>query len=291
METNAQSENPFEAPSPKGIRIVQATLKVTLAIQCWGYAAGHLHLGRTDLFLRLMQPHYSLTNARVEVLSDYTAYYLIACGVICLLRPIWLLLIPVIVWQAGTATAALLLKQGDWPTLEPALQATRIVVPMSLMLVDFWPPRMKPTLAMSLSCIRLLRLATVTTFLALGIQTLYQVQYGGNLFPLAQRCCQSLFNQKFEVRQLQQILGVIGIIEIVLAVTFITSRNRLIAFCMTVWGLALAASYSFAFRFEGYDVSLIQIANAGAPFTVMLFWMAAYREQQPIILPDVESPE
>ncbi len=282
----SQQENPFETPSPKGIRLVQATLRVIVAIQCWGYAASHLHHGKSYIFLKLLKSNYNLSDEQVVLFTDYAAYFLIGYGVVTLFRPMWLILMPLTIWQTGMAVSLLVLEPGIQSQLEMAEQSVRFVVPTSLLAIDFWPPRVKPTLAFCLSSIRMLRLATAVTFLGQGLMALYQFQNGGEFVELVTLSAQNLFDKAIEPAQARQVLAVVGVVDIVAAVSLMSSRNRFVAFLLVLWGLTTAASYTFAYGFEGYDSTLIRIASAGAPLAVLTFWMTAYKEQDPIILPE-----
>ena len=285
----SEQENPFETPSPKGIRLVQATLRVVVAIQCWGYAAGHLHQGKGYLFLALLKSNYKFSDQQVVLFTDYAAYALIGFGVVTLLRPMWLILMPLTIWQTGMAASLLVLHPGTASQLEMAEQAVRFVVPTALLVIDFWPPRVKPTLAFCLSSIRMLRLATAVTFFGQGVMALSQFQNGGEFVDLVTLSAQNLFDKAMEPAQARQILAVIGIVDIVLAVSLMSSRNRFVAFLLVLWGLVTAASYTFAYGFQGYDLTLIRIGSAGAPLAVLTFWLTAYKEQEPIILPELEA--
>lgn len=284
----SEQENPFETPSPKGIRVVQATLRIIVAIQCWGYAASYLHHHNSFAFLEVIQQGYEIPAEKFTQLEKNTAYFLAASGFITLFRPMWLLLIPLIVWQAGSAVSGVIADQSLPSILQPFIEAVRWVVPLALLLVDFWPPRVKPTLAFCLSAVGLVRLATAATFLAHGIGFLYQSQNGGEAVEVVTRCALNLFEQTLEPHQVQLALAAIGIIEIVFAVSILSSRNRMVALLMTLWGIMIAASETFAFTFNGYHRTLMQFGMGGAPFAVLLFWMKAYREQKPIILPEDE---
>ncbi|MBT5019940.1 hypothetical protein N9153_01660 [Planctomicrobium sp.] len=284
----SEQENPFETPSPKGIRVVQATLRVIVAIQCWGYAASYLHHHNSYAFLEVIQQGYDIPAGQFAQMEKNVAYLLVGSGFITLFRPMWLLLIPLIVWQSGSAVSGLIADQSLPSILQPFIEAVRWVVPSALLLVDFWPPRVKPTLAFCLSAVGLVRLATATTFLAHGIGFLYQSQNGGEAVEVVTLCAQNLFERILLPNQVQLALAAAGIVEIVFAVSLISSRNRMVAFLMTLWGIMIAASETFAFTFNGYHRTLMQFAMAGAPFGVLLFWMKAYREQKPIILPEDE---
>lgn len=286
-KTSPIAENPFETPSPRGIRRVQATLRVVVAIQLWGGAAGFLHHHQPFAFLEMLQTAYEIPPADVAKMADYIAYGLIGAGWISLLRPVWLILIPVLIWQTGTAVACVVQSQGAFSNLEPMLQATQMAAPLALLLVDFWPPQVRPTLTFSLIAVGCLRLATAIGLIGGGILTLMQLQNGES--EIVDRCLKSammVFQKEIEVEQLQRSLFVVGVADIVLAMSLLSSRNRLMALIVVIWNLLQISTFTFAYQADGYDETLRRIAEVGAPLTVLLFWMSAYREQKPIILPE-----
>lgn len=282
-------DNPFETPSPRGTQVVQATLRVVLALQCWGYAALRLHHHQGYAFSDLIVQGYKLSPDLLPQINDGTAYILIGCGTLMLFRPTWILLVPLVAWQAGMCVAEVLNAQSLDSQLAPALHATRYVAPLALLLVDFWPPRIKPTLAFCLSTVSLLRIATAATFGAYGGLFLYQAHQGGQNVELLTTLIQKLFHYELAAEHAHQTLSVLGALQIALALSLITSRNRLIAACMVASGLLTAFSSTIVYQFDGYDQTLMQISMAGAPLAVLLFWITAVKEQKPIILPDLDD--
>ena len=280
------SENPFESPSPRGTRLVQATLRVIVAIQCWGYAAFRLHHRGDYALTEVFGSSYELSTEHLNQFNDYTAYFLVGCGLLTLFRPTWLLLLPLTIWQVGMAAAPVLSGHGAVPELVPVEHATRYIAPLALLLVDLWPPRVKPSLAFCLTAIGFLRMATTATFIGHGLMALYQAQQGGNFIELITLSMNNVFNFEVSESLARSSLGVIGALDIAVGISLISSRNRMIAFWMVLWGLATAASRTFAYGIDGYDQTLIRVANSGAPLTVLMFWILAIREVKPTILPE-----
>lgn len=285
----SERENPFETPSPRGIRVVQATLRVVVAIQCFGYATQLLHLEETTPLLSLLQQGYEIAPEQFSGLSRYVAYALIVGGAVTLLRPMWFILIPLIVWQAGNAISPAIIDPSFLDILYPAIQSAGSVVPLSLLLIDFWPPRMNPSLTFCLSAVGLLRLATIATFVSHGVAVFYTFQNGGSDVEIVELCATKLFQHELAAEQAQYILAIVGITEIALAMSLLSSRNRLVAFLMVAWGILIASSHTIAFGKTGYHHTLTNFAMGGAPLAVLLFWIKAYQEQKPVILPEVSE--
>lgn len=287
--SDSSRDNPFETPSPRGIRLVQATLRVVVAIQCWGYAACALHLAQPFPVLELLQQAYDVPEEQIAQWTEYGSYYLIACGAVSLFRPTWLLLLPLLAWQAGMTTAAVVLGEGRSVILEPALQATRFMVPLTLLLVDFYPPRVKPTLPFCLGSVGLLRLATSAALCGHGLLVLRQFQLGGELVEQITLVGSQLFQVALEPAEVQRSLSVIGIIEIAMGINLLIARNRLVLAGIVFWQLCSVSGDTFAYGLQGYDQTLIRIADVGAPLAVLTFWLTAIREQKPVILPEPGS--
>ena len=286
--TMTSSENPFDTPVPKGVSLVQGTLRVVVAIQCWGMAAARLHHDQQTPLSEFLANGYDLGADKIPLLEDYAAYALIGCGLLTLLRPCWPVLIPVVVWQAAIAITTALAGEGTIPLLEPAEQATRFLTPMALLIIDFWPPRLKPGLTLTRASIGLLRLGTCATFAAHGLVAIYQFRHGGNFVDLILFSFEKVFQYDVERELAQNALAVIGALDVAVALSLLTSRSRALALWMAFWGLLTACSRTLAYGLEGYDMTLIRIANGGAPLAILIFWVSAVREQKPNILPDLD---
>lgn len=283
-------DNPFETPIPKGMRLVQGTLRVLVAIECFGLAAGRLHLNRTTPFTEFLAPGYGWGPEQIARVETNAAYGLIVAGILTLFRPSWAFLVPVVVWVAGIAATSALAGESFLSKIEAVEHCVRVMCPLALLLIDFWPPKVRPTLAFCLSSIGLLRLASVVTFTAHGIAALYQFQNpnAGQLTEIVTLSLQNLFQYDVTAINAQRALAGIGAIEVAMATALMSSRNRGVAMGMFLWGLSVAMSYTLAYGSEGYDQTLIRIGMGGAPLCVLLFWLKAVQEQQPLILPEEE---
>ena len=83
-------------------------------------------------------------------------------------------------------------------------------------------------------------------------------------------------------------MAIIGAMDVAVALTFLSSRHRGIAAWMVCWGLLTAFSRTLAYGIDGYHMSLIRIANGGAPLAVLVFWLMAVKEQKPKFVPEEE---
>jgi len=281
--------NPFEAPQPRDIRLTQVILRVVVAMQCFGMAAAHLHHQQPDLFCELILKSRDLPADQISNIADIAAYLLAACGVFTLLRPATLVLLPLIVYQAGTAIVPALQGDGLYSRCEPALQATQIAVPLALMLVDFWPPRIKPSLAMCLADMTFLKFATAAAFIAHGLICIDQARQGGPLLDLFHQAFRRGIRENFPLQDFQPVLATLGAIEVGLAVALFTGRSRLVMAACAATGLLIASVSIAAQGAQGYRQCLSQISLMGAPLASLVFHLTSVREQLPLYLPEIRK--
>jgi hypothetical protein len=287
--SESHSPNPFEMPLPRGIRILQGSLRVIVAVQCWGWAAGRLDQQRSSPLSGLVERAYQLGPEALGRLDDAVACALILCGVVVLLRPMTPVLIPVILWQLLWVVGTVVPGIGESPAWEPARQAAGIMAPLALMLIDFWPPRIKPSMTLTRCAMFLLRQGTFVTFAAYGIVTLQQALHGGSDLELLRQSVHKLTQRELVEELARPMLAGIGAVNIALALCLVSSRNRAIALLMTVWGLAAAFSHTVADGRHGYDVTMTLFANGGAPLTLFLYWTFTLQERPPALLPEREG--
>lgn len=285
----ADVANPFETPSPRGIRLVQATLRVGCAVQCFGLAAGQLHWHRPWPLFEALGPVYGLATDQLAHAQQITAYGLLACGLLTLLRPCWLVLLPVLILQCANALGPAISAESWWPWALTARWSAACVVPAALLLVDLWPPRVKPTLVLALSAISLLRLGTVATFAIEGARSLLQYQSGGDFAGYLSQAVQRSFRWEMPAEMSRNLVGAAGAASCALALCLLVGRSRGVAVLCVLWGTALASIHTLALGPAGYDLTLTRAGDAAAPLAILLFWLLAVRESGPEYLPQQES--
>jgi hypothetical protein len=282
------NHNPFETPRPGGMRLLQGTLRVVVACQCFGLAAARLHQQRPDLLCEFVGKARNIPADQIGHIANLIAYGLIVCGVITLLRPATFVLLPVTIYQAALPVAILMQSSGLAARLAPALHATAIVVPLALLFVDFWPPRLKPGLVSCLAAVSFLKLGSVISLTGWSILFLNQCQHGGPLAEQLQQILARTMDRALDLDQARAGLGILGAISAALALSLLSGRNRPIAACAALFGLGLAASETLAHGSAGYDLTLMRLSEAGAPLGVLVFWMNAVREQKVVYI--AEAP-
>jgi len=249
-------------------------------------AAGRLHQGRFTPLSAMFALGKDWPHELVVQFENGAGIALAAFGVGILFQPSWLTLIPVLAFQTGVAVAGVVMAQGSHPLLEALEQSVRIAAPLALLLVDFWPPRIRPNLVLCLSATALLRIGAVVTFFARGLDALIQFREGGRLTELLVLGMKNGFHRELTEMQAQLTLAGIGAAEIAAAFALMNTRNRPVGFGLTAWGFVSALSLTVAYGVNGYDLTLIHLADGGVPLALTMFWVLAYREQTAVILAD-----
>lgn len=284
----ADAGNPFETPSPRGMRLVQGTLRVVVALQCFAMGATVLHRQQNLPLAELLKATYSLPADQVAHGQSIGAWLLLGVGALTLLRPTWLLLLPVSVAILGNLLAPAIIDNGATAWLEALRFTTAGIAPIALLLVDFWPPKIKPTLVLSLSALGLLRLATCISSLATGAVCLWDSRWNGPLVEFTQKVAARCGRENFSQDAAQQALLMAAAISIALAISLITARLRSVALLLAMWGGALAATHTLVDGVAGYPLTLARAADVGAPLCLLQFWILAIRERPPEYLAERE---
>lgn len=282
----SQPRNPFETPRPRGTTTLQGMLRVIVCIQCLGLAAGRLHQGRFTPLSAMFAQGKDWTKDQVVQFENGSGIAMAALGVGILFQPSWITLIPVLFLQTGIAVATVVMEQGSRPLLEALEMAVRIGAPMALLLVDFWPPRIRPNLLLCLSATAILRLATVVTFMSRGLDCLIQFRDGGRNVELLLLGLKNGLQRDLDPGLAQLTLAGLGAMEIAAAFVLLNTRSRPMGFALAAWGFLSAMSLTVAYGTNGYDLTLIHLADGGVPLALTLFWSLAYQERDAVILAD-----
>lgn len=274
--------SPFDAPIPRGFPVVLATLRISVALMCWGWAGGRLSTGDDLALERLLIEGVGLTEALTETLLDRAAWALAAAGLLTLFRPCWPVLFPVTVWFAVVAAAGLF-AAGDAGSL--CIHSTRVVTPWALLLLDFWPPHLRYSLGRGMFANFCLRAGTVLMLTAYGWQSWQQSQQGGPLMEILSRVSRQVLGLEVNGDEARLALGVLGGIEVGLALALLLVRSRAVAFLIVCWGVTAAMSSVVAVGPAAWHLVLLQAPDAGAPCALGLHWLLAVKEQPAVTLP------
>lgn|GEM_PF-2264899 len=286
----ATGVNPFETPRPRGVPLMQGALRVIVAGYCFGAAASRLHQGRLDPLVSFLFPMEEGAGSQLGTMSDMVAYGLLVIGALTLLRPVHLLLLGVVVHAAGTAVAGMFPEDVPWSAWTPVYLATTWIAPIALLLMDFWPPRMKSSLVICLSSVGLLRLASVATFLSLGLFCLEQCQQGGSWVNLLQSAAQNGFHERLSDEESRKLLGYCSGIHFAVAAAMLTSRAGAVPVLAALWGVLWTMLPLFSEGQKGYDQSLFAISQWGAPLVVAIFQNYSIRRHAPDYIPEQNPP-
>lgn len=273
--------SPYDDPVPRGWKFVQGTLRVAVCMQCAGQALLHLSAGRESGAAGLLLTLPDSAEASSAPWTPFIGYALAIAALFTLLRPSWPVLLAVIVWFGAEASAPVV---HDGHVLELLAGVLRVAMPLSLLLVDFWPPSLSFSIGRAKVALALLRLALVTSVAADGLLKLAAIADGGAWTELVRAAAEGV-GLTITDAQVSQALAVMLAADFGLAWTALTSRNRLSLGVMAGWLVAVAAVWIAAHQPGSYSDFLLHASAAGAPLAVLLFWFCAVKEQPPIIVP------
>ncbi|WP_437188076.1 hypothetical protein SH668x_001505 [Planctomicrobium sp. SH668] len=280
---DVSGHNPFDTPRPRGVRLIQLALRAVVAVQCLGIAATYIHRGHPDLLCDLIAQSYPVSEAKAKYLAGFIAHGMIGCALVTLARPINMMLMLLFLYQLGVSIAAAITQIGPLPVLEPALQATRIAAPLALLMIDFWPPRMKASLPICLAATTLMRLSIGISLISHGYLLLVQYHEGGDFLDATQKAVELLFlsDDSASLSLARTTLCLFGAITFSFGVTTILSRSKVTLLMSTLIGLILALSSFATEGLEGYALLFKNVSLPGAPATVLLFLILAVKERKP----------
>jgi hypothetical protein len=174
---------------------------------------------------------------------------------------------------------------GQLNFFAPAEQVVRAAAPISLALIDWWPPPLKFSLGRFLFGLGFLRSAAVMSLIAQGLRTLISLPDRPRAIELVQRAATAVGAGPLTETQAGMGLGLLGGIDVGVAIAFFATRSRLVAFLTMIWCLFRVSLWTFAYGAGGYADTLLRAGLVGAPFVAMAFSVLAVRELPPLILP------
>lgn len=263
---------------PRGLPLLKATLRVVVAVQCFGAAARYLSMEVPSEIGAFLVTDLNWQQLQAEQLDLYVAYGLIACGVLTLLRPSWVLLLPVVIWFAGTSLMPIVKNDVPLPMLHPCAMASVMTAPLALMILDFWPPTLKSHLGRTVASMWLLRLAAAATFAGHGLLALGHSIDGGESMDLLMAVSDKVFGWEMTDANARWVLTIIGGLDLGLALNVLASRSKPIVLLMAVWGFATAASYVILSGPQGFPEVMLRVANGGIPLVLFLYWALSIKE-------------
>lgn len=278
--------DPYDAPPLRGLSPVQGTLRVFVALQCWGYAAAHLHFGGKSAIARMLEQEFFLPTGDTRLLDQGIAIGLAVTGISCLLRPAWPILLLLFLGQVLFVGSKAWLAEGSHPVLILMQHAAMLFSPFILACADLWPTRQKFSLGFWIAIAALMRLAICASLLGLGIQGIIDLSHHGELLRVASGTIRTITGQSSNTGTAQAVLGIAAACQFGLGLTLILSRSRPAATLAAIIGVLTAASFSLGLGLAGYPQTLTHMILAGLPAALGLFWMNAIQEGDFTYVPD-----
>jgi hypothetical protein len=252
-----------------------------VALMCWGVAADRLCSGAessaVDLLIDLQWLPEGATWA-----SDWAGWLLVVCGVSTLFRPCWPVLLPVGVWMGLAAAAPAVLDEDPLRTLEPVVL---VVAPLTLLLIEFWPPWLKFSLGRTRFALGLLRLSIAVSLMAQAGLFIREIGAPGELSQSLGAAIAQVSSFEYEEPAAFRVLAVVAAINVAFGLVVLTARQRSVLFCTALWSCALALIPVVVHGLSGSPSLLIDVPRVGAPMALYWLWLMAIKEQAPTIVP------
>jgi hypothetical protein len=278
----APPPSPYDDPVPRGWKLVQGTLRVTVALQCFGAAAAALHQGQEPAVVRTLSDWNVISDGVATQAARYSGWGLLACGALTLLRPCWPVLFPVAAWFGVLAAAPAVATQES---ATAASLMAGVTTPLVLLLVDFWPPALAFSIGRGQVAMLLLRTGVIIAFIAHAVLLLRECGDPGEWDAATRRAYETLTGLDATGARVVQLLAAAAAIDLALALNLLAARVRPLALALAVWGAAIAALPVVAGGPLEYPAALQSAALGGAPLALFFWWLCALREQSPIIIP------
>ena len=280
------SRNPYDSPPLRGLGPVQGTLRVFVALQCWGYAAAHLHFGAKSAMARMLEREFYLPVGDTQLLDLVAAVALALAGMSCLLRPAWPVLLGLFLGQVLFVGSKAWLSEESHPALILAQHAAMLFSPIILACADLWPSKQKFSLGFWIAIAALMKLAICASLIGLGLQAILDSHNQGELLRVASGTLRTLTGQSPDTATAQSALCILGAIQLGLGITLLLARSRPAASLAVLVGVLTAASFSLGLGLAGYPRTLTHLILAGMPAALGLFWMNAIQEGEFTYVPE-----
>jgi uncharacterized membrane protein YphA (DoxX/SURF4 family) len=258
--------------------LVRIVLRVTVAMQCLGLARMTWLYGTPIFSLLWGEPDlggWGWSEAAALQVENIAAWCLCGAALIVLVRPNWLVLLLVSIWftlvaAAGTWVGGEMLSELSLPE-----QATRILAPMCLAMIDPWRvlPKVEPK-RWRTSWVTLARIAVAVTFAAHGWKALC---LSPTFVDYILAASQDLAGYAMSQTTAEEILWAIGVIDMIVAVLILGFRSPWIAGYMACWGFVTAASRIVYAGWAADYEFLIRAANFGLPLALAVYWSLSWK--------------
>lgn len=285
------SHDPYDAPPLRGLGPVQATLRVFVALQCWGYAAAHLHFGAKSALARVLETEFYLSTGETALVDQGAAIALAICGMVCLLRPAWPVLLGLFLGEAVFVASKMWLGEGGRPAIIAARHAAIVLSPLILGCADFWPGRRKFSLGFWIAIAALLQFAICASFIGNGLEGLIESHQGGDLVRVASGAVEKFTRQTPRPEDAKTALAIASAIQLGAGLALLLNRSRQAAGAAAVVGVFMAGCYSLGLGMAGYPRTLTHMIHGGLAIALCLFWSRATRQGDMSYVPDLPEPK
>ncbi len=285
------SHDPYDSPPLRGLGPVQATLRVFVALQCWGYSAAHLHFGAKSALARVLEAEFYVSAAETVLVDRGAAIALAVCGMMCLLRPAWPVLLGLFCGEALFVASKAFLSEGGHPAIIVSRHAAMVLSPLILGCADYWPGRRKFSLGFWIAIVWLMQFAIVVSFIGNGLEGLIESHQGGDLVRVASGTIEKFTRRTPSPADAKTALAIASAVQLGLGLALLLSRSRPAAGVAAVVGVVLAGCYSMGLGMTGYPRTLTHMVHGGLAAALCLFWIGATREGVLSYIPDLPSPK
>lgn len=283
------SHDPYDSPPLRGLGPVQATLRVFVALQCWGYAAAHLHFGAKSALARVLESEFFLSASETVLVDRGAAIALAICGIVCLLRPAWPVLLGLFCGEAAFVAAKAFLGEGGRPGIIVTRHAAMVLSPLILGCADFWPGRRKFSLGFWIAIAWMMQFAIIVSFIGNGLEGLIESHQGGDLVRVATGTIEKFTRQTPRPQDAQTALAIASAVQLGLGLSLLLNRSRQAAGAAAVVGILLAGCYALGLGMAGYPRTLTHMIHGGLAAALCLFWSSATRVGELSYVPDLPA--
>ena len=273
----------FAIPVARGLGGMTASLRVTVALQCWGAAGLRLLAPGRSPLSTMWSVAKGMEPDRFVLVDQVIGGVLLAAGLLCLTRPMWPVMIPLTVLFVGDAVAGIGYDQSwlSWPRAIAA--SATAAAPVALMLIDWFPPRARFSLARFLISVAIVRAAVALTFAALGLLAIHESRFPGPIADVIAKTPQQLAGVSLSENAVGWVLALVGAMHLAFAMNIAATRSRGMSAALAAWGLVWAAAPIFAFGARGVLDLLHDFARIGLPIVLLLYWIRAIEERGEVL--------
>lgn len=266
-------------------------LRIGVCLQALGLARWWIGYDETPLFEWLWVGEegggLGWSEAAAVGLQKQLGWVALACGLLSVVRPSLILTGPLVILEGLTIYAMLQTNYGyslerNWvaPHVERwfplGAHAARVAAPLGLILIDpfwgFWRKgkNSSPRSSRTYMGMQLIRIAIAATFAIHGMEAL---QLKGTFIDLPIGTSQRWLGWEMTQAVAEQILTVIGYVDLAVAGACLMVHSRLICSWLAFWGFATALSRITAAGFENHwHETLWRASHCCVPLTLALYW-------------------